>query len=389
MTSNVRLPRGVIALGFVSMFMDISSEMIHSVLPIFLVSTLGVSTLAVGLIEGVAEATASIAKVFAGVASDWMQKRKPLLLLGYGMAALVKPLFALAETAATVFTARFIDRIGKGIRGAPRDALVADITPEHLRGAAYGLRQSMDTVGAFGGPALALALLALSGNDFRLVFWIAVVPAVLCVAVVVFGVSEPAMHTSGVRKTFSLRRSEIGRLGRPFWLVVAFGALLHLARFSEAFLLLRAENVGLPVTWVPAILIVMNATYAASAYPFGRFSDRGSRRGLLTAGIVLLIASDLVLASAGAVWHTFAGSVLWGLHMGASQGLLSAVIASKAPEDLRGTAFGIFNLVIGGALLLASILAGWLWSAYGPAATFAAGASVASIALLVLPLQHQ
>jgi len=378
------LPRGVIALGLVSMFMDISSEMIHSLLPVFLVGVLGLNTLTVGLIEGIAESTAAITKIFAGVASDWIGKRKPLVLLGYGMAALTKPLFPLATGAGTVFTARFLDRIGKGIRGAPRDALVADLTPESMRGAAYGVRQSMDTIGAFVGPVLAMAFMALSANNFRFVFWTAVLPAVISVAFVVFGVQEPETHAAGGNRRFPLQRQEIGRLGLKFWLVVAFAAILTLARFSEAFLLLRAANVGLAVAYVPVVLIVMNVIYSVSAYPFGRLSDRLNRGSLLAAGIGFLIAADLVLAAANAVWPVLIGAMLWGLHMGATQGLLTTIVAATAPADLRATAFGLFNLVTGGALLLASVLAGFLWTIYGPAVTFLAGAVFSTVALIGL-----
>ena len=378
------LPRGVIALGFVSMFMDVSSEMIHSLLPIFLVSALGLSTLTVGLIEGIAESTAAITKVFAGVVSDWMGKRKPLVLLGYGMAALTKPLFPLATSAGAVVTARFLDRIGKGIRGAPRDALVADLTPVLMRGAAYGLRQSMDTIGAFAGPALAMVFMALSGNNFRLVFWIAVLPALISVAFVVFGVQEPETHSVGGNRRFPLQRQEIRRLGLKFWLVAALAAILTLARFSEAFLLLRVANVGLAVTYVPVVLIVMNVVYSASAYPFGHLSDRLNRSNILAVGIGFLIAADLVLAAASTPWAVFAGSILWGLHMGATQGLLTTIVAATAPADLRATAFGLFNLVTGGVLLLASVLAGFLWEVYGPAVTFLAGAVFSTVALIGL-----
>jgi MFS family permease len=378
------LPRGVIALGLVSMFMDVSSEMIHSLLPVFLVSILGLSTLTVGLIEGIAESTAATTKIFAGVVSDWMGKRKPLVLLGYGMAALTKPLFPLATGAGTVVVARFLDRIGKGIRGAPRDALVADLTPEGMRGAAYGVRQSMDTIGAFAGPALAMAFMALSGNNFRLVFWIAVLPAVISVACVVFGVQEPETHAAGGNRRFPLQRGEIGRLGLRFWVIVAFAAMLTLARFSEAFLLLRAANVGLAAAYVPAVLIVMNVIYAASAYPFGHLSDRVDRGSLLAAGIAFLIAADVVLAAAHATWAVLAGSMLWGLHMGATQGLLTTLVAAAAPADLRATAFGLFNLITGVILLLANILAGFLWTSYGPGATFLAGAAFSTVALIGL-----
>ena len=378
------LPPGVIALGLVSLFMDTSSELIHSLLPAFMVSVLGLNILTIGLIEGIAESTAAITKVFAGVVSDWLGRRKPLVLLGYGLAALTKPLFPLADGAGTIFAARFLDRVGKGIRGAPRDALVADLTPEPLRGAAYGLRQSMDTIGAFVGPALALALMWVSADNFRFVLWIAVLPAAVAVAFVMFGVHEPDAKGNGVRRRFPLNGLEIGRLGVAFWLIVVFGGILTLARFSEAFLLLRAQNVGLAVSLVPLILIAMNVVYAASAYPFGQLSDRVNRKSLLALGIGFLVAADLVLAAADTVWTVLAGSMLWGLHMGATQGLLTTLVAAAVPPDLRGTAFGVFSLVTGGVLLLASALAGFLWTAYGPGAAFLAGAVFSAVALIGL-----
>lgn len=380
--SHSNLPKGVIALGLVSLCMDLSSEMIHSLLPVFLVTTLGASALAVGIIEGVAEATAAIVKVFSGALSDWLGRRKPLVLLGYGLAALTKPLFPLAQGIGVIVTARFVDRIGKGIRGAPRDALIADLTPLERRGAAYGLRQSMDTVGAFAGPLVAMALMAVSDDNFRLVFWMAVIPAFLCVFLIVFGVEEPERPANARLVHLPLRRATLALLPRRFWWVVAFATVLTLARFSEAFLLLRATDLGLAVTWTPLILIVMNLVYAASAYPFGHLADNGSsRRQLLAWGIVFLIAADLILAGAGTLWWVGGGAALWGLHMGATQGLLAALVADAAPDELRGTAFGVFNLMVGLALLAASIIAGGLWTAVGPALTFYAGAVFSSLAL--------
>ena len=383
-----KLPRSIVALGLVSLFMDMSSEMIHSLLPVFLVTVLGASALSVGLIEGIAEATASIAKVFSGVISDWMGRRKPLVLLGYGLAALTKPLFPLATGIGAVLTARFIDRIGKGIRGAPRDALIADITPPEIRGAAYGLRQTLDTVGAFSGPLLAMALMAATQNNFRLVFWVAVIPAFVCVLLIIFGVKEPEMTRPAAHPTMKirspLRRDNLRRLVPRFWWVVAFAAVLTCARFSEAFLLLRAENVGLAVTWVPIMLVIMNVVYAVSAYPFGKLSDNGGRRRLLIWGIGFLIVSDLVLALAGNIWLVGLGAALWGLHMGATQGLLAVLVADAAPADLRGTAFGVFNLVSGLALLAASVIAGGLWTVFGPAMTFYVGAGIAGVSLFGL-----
>ncbi|MBA2964089.1 MULTISPECIES: MFS transporter [Ramlibacter] len=375
-----RLPRAIWALGFVSLLMDVSSELIHSLLPVFMVTTLGTSMLAVGLVEGVAEATALIVKVFSGALSDHLGRRKPLALLGYGLGALSKPLFALASTTGMVVTARLVDRIGKGIRGAPRDALVADLAPPAMRGAAFGLRQSLDTVGAFLGPVLAIGLMLLWADDFRAVFWVAVIPAVLCVALLVVGVREPEPR-GGPRRSNPIRRDNLRQLSGAYWWVVAVGAVFTLARFSEAFLVLRAQQGGLPVAWAPAVLIAMNVVYAAGAYPFGRLADRLDQRLLLAAGLLLLVVSDLLLAAAGAGPLLWAGIVLWGLHMAMTQGLLATMVAATAPEHLRGTAFGLFNLASGVALLVASALAGWLWDRWGPATTFLAGAAFSVLAL--------
>jgi MFS family permease len=377
------MPAAVWALGFVSLLMDISSEMIHSLLPLFLVGTLGISVLAVGLIEGVAEATALISKVFSGTLSDWLGRRKGLALLGYAMGAFSKPVFALAESAGAVVGARFVDRVGKGIRGAPRDALVADLAPPAIRGAAFGLRQSLDTVGAFAGPLLAVALMLAWADDFRAVFWVAVIPAVLAVLLLWLGVREPP--PSRPRAAVNpIRRDALTRLGRGYWWVVGIGAVFTLARFSEAFLVLRASQLDVPVAWVPLVMVGMSAVYALSAYPFGKLSDRVSHRGLLAAGLLVLIAADLVLATAGSWWALGAGVALWGLHMGMTQGLLAAMVAATAPADLRGTAYGLFNLLAGLALLMSSVIAGVLWETVGSAVTFLAGAGFAALALLAM-----
>lgn len=377
-----RLPTGIWALGFVSMFMDISSEMIHALLPVFLVTALGASTVTVGLIEGIGEATASISRVFSGWLSDRLGRRKSLTVFGYAIGALSKPLFALASTSGWVLLARFTDRVGKGIRGAPRDALVGDLAPPSLRGAAYGLRQALDTVGAFAGPLAALALMALFAADFRLVFWIAVVPGLMAVAILVTAVREPAREPSAGERRPPLRWSDLRRLGGRFWGVVVVGAVLTLARFSEAFLILRAEDVGLPLALVPLVLVGLNVVYAASAYPMGALSDRLDRRLVLGTGFLALIFADLALAFAGGIWTAFLGIGLWGLHMGMTQGLLAALVADTAPADLRATAFGFFHLASGVALLLASLVAGVLWDAIGPAATFLAGALFTAVGLL-------
>jgi MFS family permease len=380
--SRNTMPKGVYALGFVSMFMDISSEMIHSLLPLFLTGVLGVSALSVGILEGIAEATASIVKIFSGAISDWIGKRKPLLLLGYGLATVTKPLFPLADSFATVLTARFIDRIGKGIRVAPRDAFLADVTPEPMRGAAYGLRQSMDTLGAFLGPLIAMLLMIWTFNDYRFVFWAAVIPALFVLLIIIFAIKEPARAASTEKKPFPLRRSQLKLLSPIFWVVTFVASILTLARFSEAFLILRGDNIGLGVAFAPAILIAMNAVYSLSAWPVGALSDKIGRQGLLVAGIATLVLADIVLAYANTPVLVFIGAGLWGLHMGLTQGIITAYIADSVPAHLRDTGFGVYNFVTGIALLAASVIAGYLWSAHGPVITFAAGAVFSVLSLL-------
>lgn len=376
------VPAGVWTLGFVSMFMDISSEMIHSLLPVFLVTSLGASVALVGVIEGVAEATASITKVFSGYISDRLGKRKLLALIGYGLGALTKPVFPWAATSFDVFGARFADRIGKGIRGAPRDALVADLVSPALRGAAFGLRQSLDTIGAFAGPLIAMGLMVLLAGDIRGVFAWAVVPALIAVALLVFGVREPLPSRQGSPAARTpIHWREVTAMGRPFWSVVVLGVAFTLARFSEAFLVLRAQDVGLPIALVPIVMVVMNVVYSLASAPAGSLSDRLDRRWILAGGLVCLIAADLVLAFGTSVIAILAGVALWGLHMGLTQGILSALIVDTSPARLRGTAFGVFNLASGVAMLAASTLAGLLWSGQGPSTTFLAGAGFCSLAL--------
>lgn len=376
----VRIPHGVWILGFVSLLMDVSSEMIHSLLPLYMVTVLGASAFAVGIVEGLAESVALIVKVFSGTLSDYLGKRKGLALLGYGLGALSKPLFAMASTVGIVLTARLIDRVGKGVRGAPRDAMVADIAPPHLRGAAFGLRQSLDTVGAFLGPLLAVGLMLLWSNDFQAVFWVAVIPGLMAVALLFFGLREPERSTVE-RRSNPIRRENLKRLGAPYWWVVGIGAVFTLARFSEAFLVLRAQQGGVPIALVPLVMVAMSLVYALSAYPFGKLSDRVSHTGLLALGLVVLIAADLVLAINDHWVVVLAGVALWGVHMGITQGLLATMVADTAPADLRGTAYGFFNLVSGLAMLIASAVAGLVWDRLGASFTFYAGAVFCGIAL--------
>ena len=378
-----QIPKSIWVLGFVSLLMDVSSEMIHSLLPLFMVTTLGTSVLAVGLIEGVAEATALIVKIFSGVLSDYLGQRKRLALLGYALGAFTKPLFAIATSSGLILSARIIDRVGKGIRGAPRDALVAEIAPAHLRGAAFGLRQSLDTVGAFLGPLLAVGLMILWANDFRTVFWVAVIPGLLAVLLLFLGVTEPKQNHTNHRIN-PISKANLKRLNAAYWWVVIIGALFMLARFSEAFLVLKGQQSGIPIAYTPLIMVAMNIIYAATAYPFGKLSDRLSHTRLLAFGLIILIAADLVIANSHH-WSTLLfGLTLWGIHMGITQGLLAALVAATSPKDLLGTAYGFFNLMSGIALLVASALAGLVWDLYGSSATFYAGAVFCGLTLVSL-----
>jgi MFS family permease len=378
-----QIPTGIWMLGFVSLLMDVSSEMIHSLLPLFLATTLGASALTIGLIEGAAESVALIVKVFSGMLSDYLGKRKWLALAGYAMAAFTKPIFALASSTGAVVSARLLDRAGKGIRGAPRDALVADITPLHLRGASFGLRQSLDTVGAFLGPLLATVFMLLWANDFRAVFWVAVIPAFMAVALLIFGVHEPERQSTA-QPVNPIQRKNFKRLSAEYWWVVTIGAVFTLARFSEAFLVLRAQQSGMTLALIPLVMMLMSIVYAASAYPFGKLSDNMSHTKLLVLGLLVLLAADLVLAY-NKHWSTvLVGVSLWGLHMGMTQGLLATMVADTAPADLRGTAYGLFNLMSGIAMLIASVVAGILWDQLGADFTFYAGAAFCFIVLLII-----
>lgn len=368
------------------MLMDISSEMVHSLLPLFLVDNLATSAALVGLIEGLAESTALIVKVFSGTLSDYLGRRKELALFGYALGALSKPLFAMASSTGLVLSARLIDRVGKGIRGAPRDALVADITPPELRGAAYGLRQSLDSVGAFLGPLIAVGLMLILSNNFRAIFWLAFIPGILSVVVLLFGVHEPVDHKVDIKRGNPLSIASLRRLGRPYAIVLVIGGLFTLARFSEAFLVLRAQQGSIQLAYIPLIMVAMNLVYAASAYPFGKLADHMPHGFLLASGIIVLIVADLILAMQ-ADWITVGlGVALWGIHMGMTQGLLATMVARTAPPDIRGTAFGFFNLVCGLAMLIASLVAGILWDRIGASSTFMAGAGFSLLALMALLL---
>lgn len=381
---RIKLPRGVIALGFVSLFMDMSSELIHGLMPIFLVGTLGASATMLGAFEGFAEAISSIVKVFSGALSDRFGKRKNLIVIGYGLAMLAKPLFPLANSIGTVVAARAIDRVGKGIRGAPRDALVADITPPDQRGAAYGLRQSMDTVGAIIGPLIGIGLMILLANNIRAVLWFAVIPAIIATTVLVAFVKDAENPTPHKPKKFNLR--QWSTLGRSYWTVLIVGGILTLARFSEAFLVLRAADVGLPTHLAPLVLVVLSVTFTLTAYPAGILADRLDPRRLLSVGLVTLVVADVILALASSSGAVLAGVAVWGIHLGFTQGILSKMVADAVQPEDRGTAFGVFGLVTGVLLIAASTAAGQLWDRVGPQATFWAGGSLALLGLIALPL---
>ncbi len=387
-----RMPRTVWLLGWVSLFMDMSSELVHAVLPVYMTTTLGLSMLTVGLVEGIAEATASVLKAFSGALSDRLGKRKVLAVLGYGLSAITKPLFPLASGATEVIAARFIDRIGKGIRGAPRDALLADATPEALRNAAYGLRQSMDTVGAFLGPLGAIALLWWLHDRLRLLLWFGVVPALIAVGILAFGVQEPAHPREPDR---AQRRAEASRLPRftaarglpsAYWGVVAVASVFTVARLSEAFLVLRGQQQGVKLLWIPLVTLAFSLVYALSAYPAGVLAQRFGRRALLLWGAAALFASMVLLALPGMV-TLWLGACLYGLHLGLTQGVFAAAVAATAPEALRGTAFGVYYLIIGLLQLLGSLGAGWLWQHFGAQYAFGAGAALTAAAMLLATLR--
>ena len=383
--SPARLPRNVWILGFVSLLMDLSSEIYHSLLPLFITVTLGLPAVALGAIDGIAEATASFAKLASGRMSDRSRRRKPLILAGYGLAALSKPLFPLASGAAEVMGARFADRLGKGIRGAPRDGMIADETPPEIRGRAFGLRQALDTVGALIAPLAAIGLMILLAGNIRAVFWIAVIPALLCFLLAWLALKEqaPAQSQDGPGTPFFTGFRD---LDKPTRRLIAVGFLFTMARFSEAFLILRGFDVGLSATWSPLVLVLFNLAFLALAYPAGALSDRMSPKTILMTGMAVLIAANLVLAQPIGFPGLALGVALWGAHMALTQGIFARLIADVAPPHLRATSFGAFYFVGGVATLLASLGAGFLWDREGPGATFIAGAGIAAVAMAMLSL---
>jgi MFS family permease len=378
------LPRNVWVLGFVSLFMDLSSEIYHALLPAFITLVLGLPATALGAIDGVAEATANFAKLFSGRLSDRSLRRKPWVMAGYGLAALSKPLFPLASSAPLLMLARFADRVGKGIRGAPRDAMLADETPPEIRGRAFGLRQTLDTVGALLAPLVAIGLMAWLASDIRAVYWFAIIPAAISFLLAWLVLREPEQHLSPLKKSpffagFKALDKDTKRL-------LQVGFLFTLARFSEGFLILKGIDIGLSETMSPITLAIFNLAYVALAYPAGVLSDRMSPRSILIAGILVLIVGNVVLAQSNGFVGVAIGTALWGAHMALTQGIFARMVADSAPDELRATSFGAFYFVTGIGTLLASLGAGWLWDNQGASATFLTSAGAAAVALAMLSL---
>ena len=379
-----RLSPNVAALGYVSMLTAMSSAMIYGLLPVFMVRVLGISIASVGLIEGIAEASNSLIKIVSGAASDWIGRRKPLVIFGYTLSAVIKTVFPVAETASAVLAARVIDRLGKGIRDAPRDAFLADVTAKEIRGEGFGLRLALAISGFVVGPLIAIGLMKLSGDNFRLVFWIALIPTYLSIVVLLLTVKELPFNLDESQRWHPIHRSDITALPAAFWWVVTIASLLSLARFSQAFLLLKAHDIGVDAAFVPMVLVLMYLVFSVAAYPFGILADHLDRRLQLGIGTAVLISADVVLANANTVWLTALGAALWGLQLGVTQGLLGATIADIAPGRLRGTAFGVYDVAIGVGTFVASAGTGALWMAGGPSIAFSVSACVATAAALML-----
>jgi len=382
------IPKNVWALGIVSLLMDLSSEMILSILPIFLVTGLGVSVLTLGLIEGFAEGAASVIKAFSGMLSDYLKKRKILIVIGYGLSTLTKPFFALASTATWIFTARFVDRLGKGIRGAPRDSLIADSTSTKIRGTAYSLRQSLDTLGALLGPIIAIIILYLTTNNFRFVLWFAVIPAVLCIVVLIFGVKETALKKTVLKKKSYFLFKNFLKITPVIWLFFLTVFILNLGHFSEAFLLLRSQEIGLKVSFIPIVFVVMNVAYAIVAVPFGHLADKIGFFIPIVCGFLILVLSNIILALTNGIEWMFAGIIFWGIHLGMTQGLLLAIVAQLSPLELRGTSFGLLHAITGAALFVASLIAGYLWQYYNSGLIFIVSAIITSVGITFFILWH-
>jgi len=382
------IPKNIWALGIVSLLMDLSSEMILSILPIFLVTGLGVSVLTLGLIEGFAEGIASMIKAFSGALSDYLKKRKILVVIGYGLSTLTKPFFALASTATWIFAARFVDRLGKGIRVAPRDSLIADSTSTKIRGTAYSLRQALDSLGALLGPIFAIIILYLTTNNFRLVLWFAVIPAVLCIVVLIFRVKESTLKKNISRKKSYFLFKNFLKITPMFWLFFLTVFILNLGHFSEAFLLLRGQEIGLEISFIPIVFVVMNAAYAIVAIPFGHLADKVGFFILIVYGFLILVLSDIILALTNSVGWMFVGIIFWGIHLGMTQGLLLAMIAKLSPLELRGASFGLFHAITGVALFIASLIAGYLWQYYNSGLIFFVSAIITSVGITFFILWH-
>jgi len=377
-----RLPRNVWALSWVAFFNDTATEMGYWLLPQFLVGVLGASPMTFGLIEGAAETVSSFGRLLSGWLSDRLRRRKPLVAAGYTVANIVKPWLAVAASWGQVFWVRFTDRAAKGFRGAPRDALIADSVPQAQRGAAFGLRQAMDTAGAVLGPLGALALLPLFSGDVRKVFWLATIPGAVCILLVWFGVSEvrPAEHVGAVREP----PLHPVNWNKSLVIILIAAGLFSLGNSSDLFLILRAQNLGVRAALAPGLGLLFNLVYTSLSWPAGKLSDQIPRRALVVLGYLIYGAVYLgfsLVRGPQFVWFLFA---VYGMYYAMTEGVIRAWIADLVPSSSRGSVFGVFNWLVGVAALPASLVAGWLWRHYSPPAPFFVSALLSFSAALLL-----
>lgn len=379
------LGRTVIALGAVSFLTDVSSEMIYPLLPVFLTVTLGASASMLGLIEGAAETTASLLKLASGWWSDRVKRRKPLIVFGYALASLVRPLVAVAQSASQVLVIRVTDRIGKGIRTSPRDALIADAVDPSIRGRAFGFHRAADHAGAFLGPIVAFALMHWWAVETRTVFWLALIPGALAVVTVVVFVKEPAGRARLAEyETVARSATAENQLPRSFWAYLGVLLLFTIGNSTDAFLLLRANQLGVPVTLVPILWATLHGVKSAASTPGGALSDRVGRVPTLVAGWTIFALVYVGFAFASAAWHAWALFIVYGLFYALTEGAERALVADIVPPGKRGTAFGWFNLSLGLGLLPASVLFGVVWDRAGAPAAFLMGGALAGMASILL-----
>ncbi|OYV74113.1 MAG: MFS transporter [Gemmatimonadetes bacterium 21-71-4] len=377
-----RLGRNVVALGLVSFFTDVSSEMIYPLLPLFLTMTLGASAAFVGAIEGTAESISALLKLASGWWSDRVGARKPFVLVGYVIASVTRPLIAIAQSATQVLAIRVGDRVGKGLRNSPRDALIADSVDPSIRGRAYGFQRAWDNAGAMVGPLVAFGLLQWEGLTMRHVFWLALVPGAIAVAVVIWGVREVPKRVASSGAPLDLSQPMGGR----FWAFMAVIFVFTLGNSTDAFLLLRARQLGVPISLMPIIWALLNGVKTVTNTPGGALSDRIGRKPTLVIGWLFYAAVYLAFAHASRQWHAWALFAVYGLYFGFSEGAERALVSDVVPAERRGTAFGWFNLAVGLGALPASLIFGEIWDHVGPGAAFTLGASLALAAAVGIVL---